>query len=518
MAVIQISKIQVRRGLQENLPQLASGEMGWSVDERRLWIGNGTLSEGAPLIGNTEILTEGSDILSLLVYTYKGSDSGYTSQTGPTATTPVVRTVQNKLDEIVSLRDFITAADISSNDYTASLQRAIDQVFPINYYAEVRTRRVLHIPAGTYPVASVITVPPHAHICGDGAQSSIIKQTSVIAEGTFKLRDSKGQVDTTMGAFAADLPFQVTIEDLQLENATDNDIAIVDSAKDIFFNRVKFKGSKPQPVLLDNSKAAVRIKDTVGPTRNVIFDKCIFSEITDAWAAQGDVAGVILNHCHFDTLYRGLVTSANVASPQGVKVVSSFFSNISKQAIVSGDNSSITSAFNYYDQVGYGNGSYIVTTSANTAVVTWNTSNNYSIGDIYTRSAGNITIKPLIEILSNAQPVVAQLTTSGTLQQGIGRIETLLDNSVSATTSLTLPTLSTTIVDYSITRSGNTRIGTMKVTQIGGTATYEDNYSETANVGVILSFQPSASDAILSYDTTNTGSNATLKYSVRSFI
>ena len=58
MAVIQISKIQVRRGLQENLPQLASGELGWSIDERRLYIGNGTLVEGAPTVGITEILTE----------------------------------------------------------------------------------------------------------------------------------------------------------------------------------------------------------------------------------------------------------------------------------------------------------------------------------------------------------------------------------------------------------------------------------------------------------------------------
>jgi hypothetical protein len=58
MAVIQISKIQVRRGLQENLPQLASGELGWSIDERRLYIGNGTLTEGAPEVGVTEILTE----------------------------------------------------------------------------------------------------------------------------------------------------------------------------------------------------------------------------------------------------------------------------------------------------------------------------------------------------------------------------------------------------------------------------------------------------------------------------
>jgi len=57
MAVIQISKVQVRRGLQENLPQLASGELGWSIDSRRLYIGNGTLAEGAPEVGITEILT-----------------------------------------------------------------------------------------------------------------------------------------------------------------------------------------------------------------------------------------------------------------------------------------------------------------------------------------------------------------------------------------------------------------------------------------------------------------------------
>jgi len=63
MAVIQISKIQVRRGLQENLPQLASGEMGWSIDERRLYIGNGTLVEGAPVVGVTEILTQYSNVV-----------------------------------------------------------------------------------------------------------------------------------------------------------------------------------------------------------------------------------------------------------------------------------------------------------------------------------------------------------------------------------------------------------------------------------------------------------------------
>ena len=61
MAVVQISKIQVRRGQKNQgtgIPQLASGEFGWAVDAQELYIGNGAVSEGAPAVGNTQILTD----------------------------------------------------------------------------------------------------------------------------------------------------------------------------------------------------------------------------------------------------------------------------------------------------------------------------------------------------------------------------------------------------------------------------------------------------------------------------
>lgn len=69
MAIVSVSRMQVRRGLYENLPQLASGELGWAIDQRRLFIGNGTLEEGAPFIGNTEVLTvEGGTEIILGLY------------------------------------------------------------------------------------------------------------------------------------------------------------------------------------------------------------------------------------------------------------------------------------------------------------------------------------------------------------------------------------------------------------------------------------------------------------------
>ena len=64
MAIVQVSQITNRKGLAENLPQLAGAELGWATDSRQLYIGNGTLADGAPVIGNTEILTEYSDVFA----------------------------------------------------------------------------------------------------------------------------------------------------------------------------------------------------------------------------------------------------------------------------------------------------------------------------------------------------------------------------------------------------------------------------------------------------------------------
>jgi len=54
--ITQISKIQVRSGNLEDLPQLSVGEFGWAVDEKRLFIGNDPNTIG-PIPDNTEIIT-----------------------------------------------------------------------------------------------------------------------------------------------------------------------------------------------------------------------------------------------------------------------------------------------------------------------------------------------------------------------------------------------------------------------------------------------------------------------------
>jgi hypothetical protein len=176
MAIVQVSRITNRKGLTENLPQLAGAELGWCLDSRRLFIGNGTLQEGAPVIGNTEILTEFSDITTLSNYTYEDAAVGYVVSTGPTPSDPVVRTVQAKLDDFADVRDFGAVGDGVADD-TAAINRALYQLYCRQ--ANTQIRRALYFPAGTYKVTESIIIPTYAKLVGEGADCSIIELDTV---------------------------------------------------------------------------------------------------------------------------------------------------------------------------------------------------------------------------------------------------------------------------------------------------------------------------------------------------
>ena len=201
MAVVQISRIQVRRGKINSgtgLPQLASGEMAWAVDSQELYIGNGAVSEGAPAVGNTKIITANdltfnNNLLNLVQHLYKANDT--TVQTGPANNSPVLRSMQDYLDDNVNAKDFGAAADGVTDD-TAALQRAIYQLFlnsatkaSANTSAGYTNRKILTLPAGKYVTTSPIFLPSYATLVGAGADKTLIyyNPTSTITATTTSL-------------------------------------------------------------------------------------------------------------------------------------------------------------------------------------------------------------------------------------------------------------------------------------------------------------------------------------------
>ena len=177
MAVVQISRIQIRRG-QKNvgsgIPQLAGGELGWAVDSQELYIGNGAVSEGSPAVGNSKIITEHDNLFELAsTYTYK---TGSSIQTGASATSPITRTLQKRLDETVTVQSFGALGD--GTDQTEQLQRAVDQLYlNTSTKGTVPSRVVLELQPGTYTITNTIHIPPHATLIGAGSDKTIIHQT-----------------------------------------------------------------------------------------------------------------------------------------------------------------------------------------------------------------------------------------------------------------------------------------------------------------------------------------------------
>ena len=170
MAVVQISKIQLRRGkkLVTGLPQLASGELAWAIDTQELYIGNGAVSEGAPAVGNTKILTTNDSLLDLLEqYQYKPNDE--TVSTGLDG--PTERTLQARLDEgAVNAASFNISGLDSSVDQTTNIQNAI---YSLYLTTSTANRVRLEFDPGVYTLTGTVYVPSNVQIIGSGKEQTV---------------------------------------------------------------------------------------------------------------------------------------------------------------------------------------------------------------------------------------------------------------------------------------------------------------------------------------------------------
>jgi hypothetical protein len=312
MAVVQISRIQHRRGYQQDLPQLASAELGWSLDQRRLFIGNGTIQEGAPSEGVTEILTQYTNIAGVVKsYSYVGPDTGYTVATSP-GLGGVTRTLQSKLDDFVNIRDFGAIGDGVADD-TAAINQALTQIYnssvtPVNY----RSRRAIYFPAGKYLISGAVNVPPYATLYGEGPLNTVIIQSG----GSYPV------LSTVNAGFTATTgpANNITVEGIGLYNSsvsTTKSVLEIDSVNSALFFNCSFAAAAN--IVLANI-------DSTTVTRAVTFNHCVFSNGATGINLNGNnVSSVRVINSEFDYLTTGAVLS-NVTV--GFSSVSNYYGNV----------------------------------------------------------------------------------------------------------------------------------------------------------------------------------------------
>lgn len=456
MAIVQVSRITQRKGLEEDLPQpLAGAEFGWAVDQRRLFIGNGEIADGAPVVGNTEVLTEFSDILSFATaYTYQGQAAGYIAQTGETSGDPVSQSLQSRLDSYAIVTDFGATGNGTTDD-TAAINRALYQLFCIQNNTQIR--RSLFFPAGTYIVTDTIKIPPWAKLYGEGADSSIVLFTvqawaantayasGVLVENSgsyyrsiaavpatgillsnasywvsttlpslvVRTADSLQQTGANIGVGGASPPQNIEVSSMAFKTTEtgSHNVCLIEKAKSVTFDNVTFGGDLTTVELVDavEDLSGVLFSSTSAlPCTQITFDKCKFTGMTYGINTNNRTVGVTVSNSWFDTLYQGCVlggVSVVDGGPTGFRICQNVFDNIYVQGVIIDGCSLNGTAYNtFYDVGNHFNG----TGFPASAIITLDANNNISVGDMFERNDSQSATHARISLSTNNSIAISQ--------------------------------------------------------------------------------------------------------------
>jgi len=523
VAIVQISQITNRKGLAVDLPQLAGAELGWSTDTRQLWIGNGTIADGAPVIGNTEILTQFSDILAFTnTYTYKGHAAGYTVQTGATPGTPVTQSLQSWLDQFASVTDFGAVGD-GSTDNTAAINRALYQLYCREVNPQIR--RGLFFPAGVYKISGTINIPPYAMLYGEGIDSSII---SLAANGgtinyVAQTADSLQQTGVNIGSNGATAPQYITISNMGFQSVDPlSSIFLVGQATNCRFENTGFYGPLITSTLTSNANNTVAVdfnSTTSLVCSQIVLDGCMFTGTVYGVNTGQQIQGVTFTNSQFNTLYQGIVLGTGTVTnggPTGVRITSNLFNNIYHEGIVFGAVSLNASGHNIFYDVGNQFTGSTGTPAA--SCINIQTANNLSISDLFQRTPAYATTYPCVQLNDTASIATtngAQLAM-GTYVRESGNSFEIVNNTTATIFTVTTTQTEAFSVNYTILRGTAYQTGTFLVSSNGSTTdlNWSQDYVENESTGVTLSASQTGTTVSVSYTSNNAGTPGTINYSI----
>ena len=345
MAVVQISKIQIRRGQKNSssgIPQLSSAELAWAVDTQELYIGNGSVQEGAPYVGNTKVITEHDNILEL-------ANSYRFSSDDPSIVLSKPRTLLGKVDEIeVSVLDYGAVPDGSTSVNTA-FSNAFTELFR---NTDDTYKKVLKVPNGEYLFTSDLEIPSNVILRGETQSGTKLKID------TTNIRFITAAGTGSIGWTSSDRPENIMIENLTIERSSGQtvitglknskfenvtwkgeyilstpsssiNLSTVDSA--VFWNNtitgikvddIKFKDCK-----FESNSLSVKCSQTVATDTSVDFQDCNFfinDTAINVIGVSGQENNWQIKGCKFKEISRYVYNSNNGS---GTKFIDSTFTN-----------------------------------------------------------------------------------------------------------------------------------------------------------------------------------------------
>lgn len=437
MAVVSISRIQIRRGKKfsdTGIPQLASGEFGWAVDAQELYIGNGSVAEGAPYVGNTQLLTEHTNLFEYVkTYTYRSDDSYI--QTGSSENSPVQRSLQDRLDDIVSVRAFGALGDGTTQ--TAALQRAIFQLFLNDANKTTpNSRVVLHMEPGTYTVDSTIYIPPYVTIVGAGSDKTVINST--VDGPVFRTINSASTPDTIADdslTTTQNQPKNINISGMTVNVKNQYGGLLLRNCVDSVFRDIKIRGNWETSSGVWDESYAVRLESlsSIVTNKNNTFIDCDFGGTYRLIASDHDISNNKWIRCYFSQSEYGIVFGENTVignpaqstGPTNNIISQCTFDNIDLHGVWIKNGKYNISKNNKYHSVGYDGGSPANVGNV-VSVIHYDDSSNSSTDDwfertsLYSRSLAYITTVPYVPEISgtvayvNRAPVEINLTQSST--------------------------------------------------------------------------------------------------------
>lgn len=471
MAITQISRIQHRRGLKLDLPaNLNEGELGFCLDTRELFVGN-----GPTFAGNTQILTNHTDNVDIIEYYYK-SNTPVQAITGSSASQPTIRTLQEKLDDIVSVKDYGAVGDGLVDD-TASILRALADIYGTptpGPYAASMGYRMLYFPAGTYLISSPLLFYPNSCLIGDGKGRTFIKMIDGSTTCVARSCDSLGQIDTAIGTNSAAFPVNINVVGMTFQGLNVDTIVLLQRINTVAFVDVSIAGNYTYGSGNASAQKGLVVENLgFGYTsRNIAFERVFFLDLVYGIYVDDVVVNSSFTHCAFLSNYNGANIGLAGNGPQSFRISNSNFRTIESTAFLVGSTSNgVASTNNRYDTPvsDFGGGTHIISFGPNTY-------NCSSIGDSFYRSV--VTPSTLrVNIGDPTQNVLLSGQDAAVVPHGIpshtpdlfGPLTVLDAQFFPALLGLSYPVASynTIFIKYGVNLNGIIRSGVFQITSDG---------------------------------------------------